>query len=172
VSDDDGSGTVGATGTTLRAVPTGRFASMRSSYAFTADLTRRITVTEAAPAVTLESRAGRCSAQPAQVGAGQYEVVFLAFDGPASVVVRDARGAVVLERVAVRQELPAGDSEGQPYGVAEPAVLTLTEGEYTVECRPGRRRGQHGCAAGGGRTDRGAGWLIVMQQPRSLLAGC
>jgi hypothetical protein len=135
-SDDDGSGTVAAMGTTLRAVPSGRFASMRSSYAFTADLTRRITVTEAPPSIALESRTGQCAAQPAQVAAGPYEVVFLAFDGPASVVVRDARGAVVLERVAVRQELPVGEAEGQPYGVSESAVLTLTEGDHTVECRP------------------------------------
>jgi hypothetical protein len=45
VGDDDGSGTVLTTGTTLRTVPRGRFASMRSSYAYTSDLTRRITVT-------------------------------------------------------------------------------------------------------------------------------
>jgi hypothetical protein len=45
VNDDDGSGTVMTTGTTLRTVPPGRFASMHSSYAYTADLTRRITVT-------------------------------------------------------------------------------------------------------------------------------
>ena len=135
VHDDDGSGTVATTGTTRRAVPAGRYVSVRSSYAFTADLTRRITVTEAPPGLALESRNGRCSAQPAQVGAGRYEVVFVAVDGPASVVVRDDGGAVVLERVAVRQEPPPGEGEGQPYGVAEPAVLTLTEGGYTVECR-------------------------------------
>jgi hypothetical protein len=109
---------------------------VRGSYAYTADLTRRITVTEAPPGLTLESRTGRCSAQPAQVAAGRYEVVFVAVDGPASVVLRDAAGAVVLERVAVRQEVPPGEGEGQPYGVAEPAVLTLAEGTYTVECRP------------------------------------
>jgi hypothetical protein len=68
VDDDDGSGSVMTTGTIRRAVPAGRFASMRSSYAFTGDLTRRITVTEAPPTVTLESRTGQCSAQPAQVG--------------------------------------------------------------------------------------------------------
>jgi hypothetical protein len=137
VNDDDGSGSVGATGTTRRAVPAGRFVSMRSSYAFTADLTRRITVTDAPPSVFVESRTGQCSAQPAEVGAGRYDVGFVAFDGPASVVVRDPGGAVVLERVAVRQ-LPEGEGEGegQPFGVAEPALLTLTEGDYTVECRP------------------------------------
>ena len=136
VHDDDGSGSVLTTGTTRRAVPTGRFASMRSSYAFTADLTRRITVGEALPSLTLESRVGQCSAQPAQVGAGRYEVVVVAVDGPASVVVRDAAGAVVLDRAAVRLEPTPGEGEGQPYGVAEPVALTLTEGEYTVECRP------------------------------------
>jgi hypothetical protein len=136
VSDDDGSGTVGATGTTLRAVPAGRFVSMRSSYAFTADLTRRITVTDAPPSVFLESRTGECSAQPTEIGAGRYDVGFVAFDGPASVVIREPGGAVVLEQVAVRLELPVGESEGQPYGVAEPVAVTFTEGEYTVECRP------------------------------------
>jgi hypothetical protein len=73
VDDDDGSGTVAATGTTVGALPAGRFVSMLSSYAFTADLTRRITVTEAPPGVTLESRTGQCAAQPAEVGAGRYE---------------------------------------------------------------------------------------------------
>ena len=136
VDDDDGSGSVMTRGTTRRAVPAGRFVSVRSSYAYTADLTRRVTVTEAPPGLTLESRAGRCSAQPAQVSAGRYEVVFVAVDGPASVVLRDAGGGVVLERVAVRQEVAPGEGAGQPYGVAEPAVLTLTEGTYTVECRP------------------------------------
>jgi len=136
VHDDDGSGSVGATGSTRRAVPSGRFVSMRSSYAFTADLTRRITVTDALPSVFLESRPGQCSAQPTEIGAGRYDVGFVTFDGPASVVVREPGGAVVLEQVAVRLELPVGEREGQPYGVAEPAVLTLTEGDYTVECRP------------------------------------
>ena len=136
VPDDDGSGSVATTATTRRAVPAGRFASVRSSYAFTADLTRRITVTEAPPTVMLESRTGGCAALPGQVGAGRHEVVFVAVDGPASVVVRDPRGAVVLDRAAVRQEAAPGQGEDQPYGVAEPADLVLTEGTYTVECRP------------------------------------
>ena len=137
-SDDDGSGSVMTRGTTRRAVPAGRVLSVRSTYAYTADLTRRITVTEAPPGFTIESRAGRCAVQPAQVGAGRYEVVFVAVDGPASVVVRDARGAVVLERAAVRQEVPPGEGEGeeQPWGVAEPSLLAVAEGSYTVECRP------------------------------------
>ena len=36
----------------------------------------------------------------------------------------------------VRQELPPGEGEGQPYGVSEPALLALPEGNYTVQCRP------------------------------------
>ncbi len=133
--DDDGSGSVMTTATTRRAVPAGRFVSVRSAYSFTADLTRRITVTEASPSITLESRTGRCSAAPDRVGAGRYEVVFVAVDGPASVVVRDARGAVVLDRVAVQEVVPS-EGGGQPYGVAAPAVLVLAEGTYTIECRP------------------------------------
>jgi hypothetical protein len=42
----------------------------------------------------------------------------------------------VLDRAAVRQEAAPGEGEDQPYGVAEPADLVLTEGTYTVECRP------------------------------------
>jgi hypothetical protein len=61
VNDDDGSGSVMTTGTALRAVPPGRFLSMRSSYAYTADLTRRITVTTApeTQAITIEGRTGQ-----------------------------------------------------------------------------------------------------------------
>lgn len=135
VHDDDGSGSVEATGATRRAVPHGRFASMRSSYAFTADLTRRNTATDAPPSLSLASRTGQCSAQPAEISPGRYDVGFAAFDGPASAVIREPGGAVVLELVAVRLELPVGE-KGQPYGLATSAVLTLTEGDYTVECRP------------------------------------
>ena len=132
--DDGGSGSVMTTGTTLRRVPAGRFVSMRSTYAYTADLTRRTTVTQAPPSVALESRAGRCSAQPSQVVAGRHELFLVAVDGPGSVVVRDPGGAVVLERRAVRQE---EQGEGPPlYGTSEPVVLDLRPGEHTVECRP------------------------------------
>ena len=134
VSDDEGSGSVMTTGTTLRRVPAGRFVSMRSAYAYTADLTRRTTVTEAPPSVVLESRTGQCTADPAQVAAGEHELVFVAVDGPASVVVRDPAGAVVLERTAVRQEEPG---DGPPvHGYAEPALLELRPGDHVVECRP------------------------------------
>jgi hypothetical protein len=145
VGDDDGSGTVMTTGTTLRTVPPGRFVSMRSSYVYTADLTRRISVTDEPETrgITIESRTaqgGSCTAQPQQVGAGEYQVTFLALDGPASVVIRDRTGAVVLERAAVRQEVPpgeGGESGGQPvWGVWGPAAVTLSEGEHMVECRP------------------------------------
>jgi hypothetical protein len=133
VGDDDGSGTVLTRGTTLRPVPVGRFVSMRSAYAFTADLTRRITVTEAPPSVALESRAGRCTPLPASVPAGRHEVVFVAVDGPGAVVLRDPGGTVVLERRAVQQEQEGGSTV---WGVAEPALLDLRPGEHAVECRP------------------------------------
>jgi hypothetical protein len=145
VGDDDGSGTVMTTGTTLRTVPPGRFVSMRSSYVYTADLTRRITVTDEPETrgITIESRTGQggsCTPQPQQVGAGEYQLTFVALDGPASLALRDPAGAVVLERAAVRQELPpgeGGESGGQPvWGVAGPVAVTLTDGDYTIECRP------------------------------------
>lgn len=47
--DDDGSGSVLTEGTTLRPVPRGRFVSMRSDYAFTADLLRRIPAPQTSP---------------------------------------------------------------------------------------------------------------------------
>jgi hypothetical protein len=145
VGDDDGSGTVMTTGTVLRTVPPGRFVSMRSAYAYTADLTRRISVTDEpqTPGITIESRTaqgGSCAPQPQQVGAGEYQVAFVALDGPASVLIRDRTGAVVLERAAVRQEVPPGEgggggSGGQPvWGVSEPAAVMLSDGDYTVEC--------------------------------------
>jgi hypothetical protein len=131
--DDGGSGSVMTTGTTLRRVPAGRFASMRSAYAYTADLTRRTTVTSAPPTVVVESRGGRCTVAPAQVAAGEHEVVLVAVDGPGSLVVRDPAGAVVLERRAVHQE----QGEGPPvHGSSEPALLDLRPGDHAVECRP------------------------------------
>jgi hypothetical protein len=131
--DDGGSGSVMTTGTTLRRVPAGRFASMRSAYAYTADLTRRTTVTQAPPTVVVESRGGGCTVAPAQVAAGEHEVVLVAVDGPASLVVRDPAGAVVLERRAVQQE----QGEGPPvHGSTEPARLDLRPGDHAVECRP------------------------------------
>jgi hypothetical protein len=145
VSDDDGSGTVMTRGTALRAVPRGRFLSMRSSYTYTSDLTRRITVTTEpeTPAITILGRAGqggRCTAEPQQVAAGEYQVTFVALDGPASVLIRDAGGAVVLEREAVRQEAAPGEggqSGGQPvYGVSGPEAVRFDDGEYSVQCRP------------------------------------
>ena len=130
-------------GTTLRPVTPGRFASMNSSYSFTADLTRRVPDPEAPETlpITVEGQigeGGRCTVEPEQVAAGEHEVTFIAVDGPSSIVLRDGNGASVFAREAQQQEVPPGEGaeEGAAYGVSQPAVVRLAEGTYTVECRP------------------------------------
>ena len=75
----------------------------------------------------------RCTPMPAQVTAGAHDIFLMAVDGPASLVVRDPGGAVLLERRAVQHEQGEGPSV---HGSSEAVVLDLRPGDHTVECRP------------------------------------
>ncbi len=71
-----------------------------------------------------------------EVEPGQWSILVSSVAGPASVVIRDSAGAVVLEQQA--HLLPDDDDMEQIDALPEGApTVSLEEGGYEVECRPG-----------------------------------
>lgn len=68
-----------------------------------------------------------------EVQPGPWTILASTGDEPASIVIRDSTAAVVLTQQAGRQL----DDPIEFWEPGEPAPLSLREGEYEVECRPG-----------------------------------